>query len=107
VASRINAAGFGLNLQETAQGAPIDLCVFYDLWWAPSTNRQAADRLHRIGQRSTVNVVRLLTENTVEDRIIELLEKKGRWADQIVDGRQVEAGQVVFTRDETLALLAP
>jgi SNF2 family DNA or RNA helicase len=62
----LKAGGTGLNLT----GA--DTVILYDLWWNPAVEQQAADRAHRIGQKNIVQVIRLVTQGTVEDKMYEL-----------------------------------
>lgn len=66
----LKAGGTGLNLT----GA--DTVILYDPWWNPAVEAQAADRAHRIGQERTVTVYRLVTRGTVEEKILQLQEKK-------------------------------
>ena len=66
--SRLKAGGTGLNLTRA------DHVVHFDRWWNPAVEEQATDRAYRIGQTRPVQVHRLITEGTVEDRIAELLE---------------------------------
>ena len=66
------AGGLGINL------ATADVVVIYDSDWNPQVDLQAMDRAHRIGQKKQVRVFRLITENTVEERIIERAEIKLR-----------------------------
>ena len=58
------AGGLGINLQTA------DTCILYDSDWNPQADLQAQDRCHRLGQKKPVNVYRLVTENTVEEKII-------------------------------------
>ncbi|MBK8697539.1 MAG: DEAD/DEAH box helicase [Deltaproteobacteria bacterium] len=76
----LKAGGTGLNL--TAASA----VIHYDRWWNPAVEDQATDRAHRIGQTRRVNVYRLVTEGTVEERVAELLETKRAMADKILGG---------------------
>ena len=64
------AGGLGLNLQTA------DVCILYDSDWNPQADLQAQDRCHRIGQTKPVSVFRLVTEETVEEKIIERAQKK-------------------------------
>ena len=64
------AGGLGINL------ATADVVILYDSDWNPQADLQAEDRAHRIGQKKTVRVYRLITEKTVEEKIIERAEKK-------------------------------
>jgi SNF2 family DNA or RNA helicase len=66
----LKAGGTGLNLT----GA--DTVVHFDPWWNPAVEDQATDRAHRIGQQKTVSVYRLITKDTVEEKILQLSEKK-------------------------------
>lgn len=75
----LKAGGTGLNLT----GA--DTVILYDLWWNPAVEQQAIDRAHRIGQKNVVQVIRLITQGTVEDKIYALQQKKRDLIDQVVD----------------------
>lgn len=66
----LRAGGTGLNLT----GA--DTVILYDLWWNPAVEQQAADRAHRIGQKNVVQVMRLVTHGTIEEKMYELQQKK-------------------------------
>jgi SWI/SNF-related matrix-associated actin-dependent regulator of chromatin subfamily A member 5 len=66
------AGGLGINL------ATADCVIIYDSDWNPQVDLQAMDRAHRIGQTKQVRVFRFVTENTVEERIIEKAEMKLR-----------------------------
>ncbi len=71
----LKAGGVGLNLTAA------DTVIFYDPWWNPAAEAQAMDRAHRIGQDKPVFVYKLLTENTVEEKILALQQKKQALAD--------------------------
>ncbi len=75
----LKAGGTGLNLTAA------DTVIIFDPWWNPSVEMQAADRAHRIGQTKTVNVYRLLTKGTIEEKIQTLKAKKKTLADALVD----------------------
>jgi SNF2 family DNA or RNA helicase len=66
----LKAGGTGLNLV----GA--DTVIHFDPWWNPAVEDQATDRAHRIGQTRTVTIYRLIAQNTVEEKIMELSAKK-------------------------------
>uniref|UniRef100_A0A061QS03 Atp-dependent helicase-like n=2 Tax=Tetraselmis sp. GSL018 TaxID=582737 RepID=A0A061QS03_9CHLO len=68
----LKAAALGLNL------VAANHVVLLDLWWNPTTEQQAIDRAHRIGQSREVHVTRITVEGTVEDRILALQEEKSR-----------------------------
>jgi len=75
----LRAGGFGLNLT----GA--DYVIHLDPWWNPAVEAQASDRAHRIGQTRPVTVYRLVTAQTVEDRIIDLHRTKRELADTLLE----------------------
>ncbi|MFC1609008.1 SNF2-related protein [Patescibacteria group bacterium] len=66
----LKAGGTGLNLTSA------DNVIIFDPWWNPSVENQAIDRAHRIGQKNSVNVHRLITKGTIEEKIVNLQEKK-------------------------------
>ena len=74
----LKAGGTGLNLT----GA--DTVILYDLWWNPAVEAQAADRAHRIGQQKVVQVIRMITRGTIEEKIYHLQEKKRDLIDRVV-----------------------
>lgn len=74
----LKAGGVGLNLTAA------DTVIVFDPWWNPSVENQAVDRAHRIGQKKTVNVYRLLTTGTIEEKIQALKERKQRLFDAAV-----------------------
>lgn len=75
----LKAGGTGLNLT----GA--DTVVLYDLWWNPAVEEQAESRAHRIGQRSAVQVIRLIAQGTLEEKMYELQQKKKRLIDEVIE----------------------
>jgi SNF2 family DNA or RNA helicase len=81
----LKAGGVGLNLTEA------DTVIVYDPWWNPAVESQAADRAHRIGQEKPVFVYKLITENTVEEKIINMQDRKRSLADGVYDGENKEA----------------
>ena len=74
----LKAGGTGLNLT----GA--DMVIHYDPWWNLSTENQATDRAHRIGQKNNVQVYKLITKNSIEEKIYELQQKKADLVDNIL-----------------------
>ncbi|MDO4332341.1 MAG: DEAD/DEAH box helicase [Eubacteriales bacterium] len=93
----LKAGGTGLNLTAA------DVVVHFDPWWNVAVQNQATDRAHRIGQTNTVNVYRLIAKDTIEERIIELQERKRELADKILGGEGVGDGRL--TKEELLELL--
>ncbi len=73
----LKAGGVGLNLTRASY------VFIMDPWWNPMVERQAVDRAHRIGQTQTVFNYRLVTQGTVEERIVELQRHKSELADQL------------------------
>jgi superfamily II DNA or RNA helicase len=76
----LKAGGFGLNLTAA------DYVIHLDPWWNPAVEAQATDRAHRIGQARPVTVYRLITEETIEERILELHREKRELADALLSG---------------------
>ncbi|MBQ0881578.1 DEAD/DEAH box helicase [Streptomyces sp. RT42] len=74
----LKAAGTGLNLTRAGH------VVHFDRWWNPAVEEQATDRAYRIGQTQPVQVHRLITEGTVEDRIADMLRSKRALADAVL-----------------------
>ena len=75
----LKAGGTGLNLV----GA--DVVIHYDPWWNFAVENQASDRAHRIGQKKSVQVIKLITEGTIEEKIIKLQEKKRTLSENILE----------------------
>jgi len=94
----LKAGGVGLNLVEA------DTVIHYDPWWNPAVENQATDRAHRIGQNKKVFVYKLIVENTIEEKIIELQKKKKSLQDAIYDkGGKLEDKK--FSGNELMDLL--
>jgi SNF2 family DNA or RNA helicase len=74
----LKAGNAGLNLT----GA--DTVILYDLWWNPAVEEQAAGRAHRIGQKNVVQVIRLITQGTIEEKIYELQQSKKELIDTVL-----------------------
>lgn len=74
----LKAGGLGLNLTRA------ETVVHYDPWWNPAAESQATDRAHRIGQKNTVTMYRLVSEKTVEERILTLHAAKRELAESLV-----------------------
>lgn len=74
----LRAGGFGLNLTSASY------VVLYDPWWNPAVENQAIDRTHRIGQKNTVNAYRLITKDSIEEKIRALQKSKGALAQDIL-----------------------
>ena len=92
----LKAGGTGLNLT----GA--DMVIHYDPWWNISTENQATDRAYRIGQKNNVQVYKLITKNSIEEKIYELQEKKAKLADNMLDTKTKFINKL--SKDEILKL---
>ena len=92
----LKAGGTGLNLTAA------DHVFMLDPWWNPAVEDQAADRAHRIGQTRPVLVHKLVAEDTVEARILELQQRKRALADAALAGADAATS---LTREDLLALL--
>jgi superfamily II DNA or RNA helicase len=82
----LKAGGRGLNLTAA------DTVIHYDPWWNPAVEDQASDRAHRIGQTKSVFVYKLIAADTVEERIIQLQERKAELANIALDSEVDAAG---------------
>jgi superfamily II DNA or RNA helicase len=93
----LQAGGTGLNLTAA------DHVFFMDPWWNPAVEQQAADRAHRIGQDRPVMVYRLVSKDTVEERVLALQERKRGLADATLAAGGLSGAAV--TREEIIDLL--
>ena len=92
----LKAGGFGLNLTAA------DYVIHLDPWWNPAVESQATDRAHRIGQARRVTVYRLITKDSIEQKIVELHGKKRALARSLLEGT-AQAG--TLTTVELLQLI--
>jgi SNF2 family DNA or RNA helicase len=95
----LKAGGFGLNLTEA------DYVFVLDPWWNPAVENQAIDRAHRIGQENTVMVYRLVSEDTIEEKVVALQERKRHLFDSVV-GEAASLG-APLSADDIRGLLEP
>ena len=93
----LKAGGLGLNLTAA------DYVIHLDPWWNPAIEEQASDRAYRIGQTRPVTIYRLVTQHTIEEKIIALHNSKRDLADQLLEGSD-QSGRL--TAKELLALIA-
>ncbi len=94
----LKTGGVGLNLAEA------DAVIHYDPWWNPAVELQASDRAHRIGQKKTVFVYKLITKNTVEEKILKLQRKKQALADSLYNNKK-QAMEI--TQEDLQSLFEP
>lgn len=76
----LKSGGTGLNLTSA------DVVLHLDLWWNPQAENQATDRAHRIGQTKNVEVIHLIMKGTIEEKILDLQNKKRILSDKLIDG---------------------
>jgi SNF2 family DNA or RNA helicase len=78
----LKAGGVGINLTAA------DYVFLFDPWWNPAVEQQAIDRAHRIGRKNKVIAYKLITRNSVEEKIITLQDKKRKLADGLISSEQ-------------------
>lgn len=94
----LQATGLGIDLTAAS------VVIHYDRWWNAARENQATDRVHRIGQKKGVQVFKLVTKDTFEERIDEIISRKGRFMEEIVGVDEHEFIKK-FTRDELIEFL--
>ncbi|MBW6511970.1 MAG: DEAD/DEAH box helicase [Desulfuromonadaceae bacterium] len=97
----LKAGGVGLNLTAA------DTVIHYDPWWNPAVENQATDRAHRIGQEKPVFVYKLVASGTVEEKILQLQEKKGALARGVFQPRDQAEELPGMSAEDLLELLKP
>ncbi|HWQ78868.1 MAG TPA: SNF2 helicase associated domain-containing protein [Anaerovoracaceae bacterium] len=95
----LKAGGTGLNLTAA------DVVIHYDPWWNIAVQNQATDRTHRIGQKNSVQVYKLIEKGTLEEKILKLQENKKDLADAII--KDDMSGMGALTQEALLELLQP
>ena len=95
----LKAGGVGLNLTAA------DTVIHIDPWWNPAVQEQATARAHRIGQEQTVFVYKIVVEGSIEERIIELQERKAALAEGVLGSDAALATK--FSSEDLQLLLAP
>lgn len=93
----LKAGGTGLNLV----GA--DTVIHYDMWWNPAVENQATDRVHRIGQKNSVSSYKLVTSNTIEEKILELQNRKKGLVKKVISSDEEAISKLTW--EEVLELL--
>lgn len=96
--SSLKAGGLGINLTAA------NYVILTDPWWNPAIEDQAADRAHRIGQKRCVSVIRMICQNTIEEKILKLHEKKRELTEEILNGT---AESYKLTYEDILDMVAP
>ena len=94
----LQAAGLGIDLTAAT------VVIHYDRWWNAARENQATDRVHRIGQKRGVQVCKLITIGTIEERIDRMIERKSQLLEDVIayDDHQVVKK---LSRSELLELI--
>ncbi|BBF43396.1 superfamily II DNA/RNA helicases, SNF2 family [Lachnospiraceae bacterium KM106-2] len=93
----LKAGGTGLNLTSA------NIVIHFDPWWNLAAENQATDRVHRIGQKQTVTVYKIIAKDTIEENIIRLQKRKKLLADEIISEQGVSVSEM--TKDDLESLL--
>lgn len=93
----LKAGGTGINLTSA------DVVVHYDPWWNVAAENQATDRAHRIGQKNDVTIYKMVAKNTIEEKIVELQEKKEKLAEAVLNGENI--GSNTLNKEDLLKIL--
>ena len=97
----LKSGGTGLNLTSA------DVVIHLDLWWNPQAENQATDRTHRIGQTKTVEVIKLICKGTIEEKILDLQQKKKILSDKILESELDDSSYLKqLTEKDIRSLLA-
>ena len=78
------------------------MVIHYDPWWNASAENQATDRAHRIGQKNNVQVYKLITKNSIEEKIYELQQKKAELVDNMLSTQETFISRL--SKDEIMDL---
>ena len=95
----VRSGGEGLNLTEASY------VIHFDHWWNPAVIWQAEDRVHRIGQTKSVNIYSYWMKDTIEERIFNILERKGLLIENVVDGLADKNFDDLYTFDDLYEIL--
>jgi SNF2 family DNA or RNA helicase len=93
----LKAGGSGLNLTSA------DTVIHYDMWWNPAVENQATDRVHRIGQQRSVSSYKLVTLNTIEEKILNLQNRKKGYIKKVISSDDEAISKLTW--EEVLELL--
>jgi superfamily II DNA or RNA helicase len=94
----LKAGGVGIDLTAA------ETVIHYDRWWNAARENQATDRVHRLGQTRNVQVFKLITRGTIEERIDAIIRRKAAWMDALVPD-DPEGGLKLFSKEELMELL--
>lgn len=96
----LKAGGVGLNLTSAS------VVIHFDPWWNPAIENQATDRAHRFGQKNVVEVIKLISKDTIEEKILLLQEDKKELIESLMDEKEMDGKKFKrLSEDEILNLL--
>ncbi|MFR2300025.1 MAG: SNF2-related protein [Clostridium paraputrificum] len=96
----LKAGGVGLNLTSAS------VVIHFDPWWNPAIENQATDRAHRFGQRNVVEVIKLISKDSIEEKILLLQEDKKELIESLMDEKEMDGKKFKrLSEDEILSLL--
>jgi SNF2 family DNA or RNA helicase len=93
----LKAGGSGLNLTSA------DTVIHYDMWWNPAVENQATDRVHRLGQKRSVSSYKLITLNTIEEKIVNMQNRKKGLVKKVISSDDEAISKLTW--EEVLELL--
>ena len=96
----LKAGGTGLNLTSA------DIVIHFDPWWNPAVEDQATDRAHRFGQKNIVEVIKLISKNTIEEKIVELQDEKRKLIEKIIDNEMDTSKINALSEEDILNLFS-
>ena len=82
----LKAGGTGLNLVSA------DTVILYDPWWNPASEKQAEDRIYRIGQKNNVLIYRMIVEDSIEEKVQLLQKEKSEFSEELLNGHETPTG---------------
>lgn len=95
----LKAGGFGLNITSA------EIVIHFDPWWNNAVENQATDRAHRIGQKNTIHVIKLITKGTIEEKIFEIQERKNMLINSVIKDDELEYNSISKMSIEELKTL--
>ncbi|WZZ23134.1 hypothetical protein YC2023_124521 [Brassica napus] len=95
----LKASGAGINLTAARR------VYLFEPWWNPAVEEQAMDRIHRIGQKQEVKMIRMIARNSIEERVLELQQKKKNLANEAFKRRRGK-GQREVNVEDVIALMS-
>jgi len=96
----LKAGGTGLNLTSA------DIVIHFDPWWNPAVEDQATDRAHRFGQKNVVEVIKLISKDSIEEKIVDLQDEKRKLIEKIIDNNQDLTSINTLTEEDILSIFA-